>query len=224
MHTISWVSPKVNRGVSPNQEVSHFFPESVSDCVADPSRVKMFLIGLLLIGRERPEKDKSGKSPDTPRTKRTQPPPKEIFWRTFLASKKNFPGRWWIQKPYKNQENHIHHRNLSSVDPIFFLQRKVPALEQGGGEMLSVLLHAFHCSGIVGGNVAGKCSWLTKRSGTSQSFGDLLHKKSRNLSYTTSSCQFLSAQRAANGGSDPSWLNLAFLGRPDFPSRGPKTL
>ena len=31
-------------------------------------------------------------------------------------------------------------------------------------------------------------------------------------------------QRAANGGSDPSWLNLAFLGRSDFPSRGPKTL
>ena len=28
------------------------------------------------------------------------------------------------------------------------------------------------------------------------------------------------AQRAANGGSDPSWLNLAFLGRPDFQSRG----
>ena len=31
-------------------------------------------------------------------------------------------------------------------------------------------------------------------------------------------------QRAENGGSDPSWLNLAFLGRPDFQSRGPKTL
>ena len=29
---------------------------------------------------------------------------KKIFWRTFLTSKKNFPGRWWIQKPYKNQE------------------------------------------------------------------------------------------------------------------------
>ena len=29
-------------------------------------------------------------------------------------------------------------------------------------------------------------------------------------------------QRAANGGSDPSWLNLAFLGRPDFQSKGPK--
>ena len=26
------------------------------------------------------------------------------------------------------------------------------------------------------------------------------------------------------GGLDPSWLNLAFLGRPDFPSRGPKIL
>ena len=32
----------------------------------------------------------------------------------------------------------------------------------------------------------------------------------------------LGFQRAANGGSDPSWLNLAFLGRPDFPSRGPQ--
>ena len=56
---------------------------------------------------------------------------KKIFWRTFLASKKNFPGRWWIQKPYKNQENHIHHRNLSSVDPIFSA-KKSSALEQGG--------------------------------------------------------------------------------------------
>ena len=27
---------------------------------------------------------------------------------------------------------------------------------------------------------------------------------------------------AANGGSDPSWLNLALLGRPDFQSRGPQ--
>ena len=31
-------------------------------------------------------------------------------------------------------------------------------------------------------------------------------------------------QRAANGGLDPWWLDLAFLGRPTFPSRGPKTL
>ena len=44
--------------------------------------------------------------------------------RTFLASKKNFPGRWWIQKPYKDQENQIHHRNLSSVHPIFFCKAK----------------------------------------------------------------------------------------------------
>ena len=26
-------------------------------------------------------------------------------------------------RPYKNQENHIHHRNLSSVDPIFLLRK-----------------------------------------------------------------------------------------------------
>ena len=31
------------------------------------------------------------------------------------------------------------------------------------------------------------------------------------------------SQRAENGGLDPSWLIFAFLGRPDFPSRGPKT-
>ena len=31
-------------------------------------------------------------------------------------------------------------------------------------------------------------------------------------------------QRAENGGLDPSWLNLAFLGRPDFQSRGSKIL
>ena len=29
-----------------------------------------------------------------------------------------------------------------------------------------------------------------------------------------------SVQRAENGGLDPSWLGFAFLGRPDFPSRG----
>ena len=31
-------------------------------------------------------------------------------------------------------------------------------------------------------------------------------------------------QRAENGGLDPSWLIFAFLGRPDFPPKGPKTL
>ena len=59
------------------------------------------------------------------RTKKcTRPPPKVNLWGTFLASKKNFPGRWWIQKPYENQENHIYHRNLSSVAPIFFGKEK----------------------------------------------------------------------------------------------------
>ena len=49
---------------------------------------------------------------------------KKIIWGTFLSSKQNFPGRWWIQKPYENQENHIYHRNLSSVVPIFFGKEK----------------------------------------------------------------------------------------------------
>ena len=31
-------------------------------------------------------------------------------------------------------------------------------------------------------------------------------------------------QRAENGVLDPSWLDLAFLGHPDFQSRGPKLL
>ena len=48
---------------------------------------------------------------------------KNIFWGTFLASKKNIPGRW-IRKPYKNQESHIYHRNLSSVAPIVFGKEK----------------------------------------------------------------------------------------------------
>ena len=52
---------------------------------------------------------------------------KKIFWRRFLAPKRSFPGRWWIQKPYKNLES----RNLSFVDPIFSAKRS-SALEQGG--------------------------------------------------------------------------------------------
>ena len=31
-------------------------------------------------------------------------------------------------------------------------------------------------------------------------------------------------QRAEKGGLDPSWLDFAFLGRPDFPSKDPQTL
>ena len=48
----------------------------------------------------------------------------KLFWVTFLASKKNFPGRWWIQQPYQNQESHIYHRNLSSVAPSFFFVKE----------------------------------------------------------------------------------------------------
>ena len=50
--------------------------------------------------------------------------------------------------------------------------------------------------------------------------------KKRNLSNFLGDARLGCAynQRAENGGLDPSWLNLAFLGRPDFQSRGPKTL
>ena len=34
----------------------------------------------------------------------------------------------------------------------------------------------------------------------------------------------LTNQRAKNGRLDPSWLDFAFLGRPDFQSRGPRRL
>ena len=51
---------------------------------------------------------------------------KKIFWGTFLASKKNFPGRWWIREPYKNQEP----PKSFLCGTHFFLQSS--ALEQGG--------------------------------------------------------------------------------------------
>ena len=34
----------------------------------------------------------------------------------------------------------------------------------------------------------------------------------------------ITAKRAENGGLDPSWLDLAFSGRPDFQFRGPQIL
>ena len=48
---------------------------------------------------------------------------KKIFWRTFLASKKNFPGRWWIQKPNKNQET-TSTTEIFPLWPPFFRQQK----------------------------------------------------------------------------------------------------
>ena len=50
---------------------------------------------------------------------------KKIFWRTILASKKNFPCRWWIQKPYKNPGKPYPPPKSFLCGPHFFLQRKV---------------------------------------------------------------------------------------------------
>ena len=49
---------------------------------------------------------------------------RKSFGELFLASKKNFPGRWWIQKPYENQET-ISTTEILPLWPPFFLQRKV---------------------------------------------------------------------------------------------------
>ena len=48
--------------------------------------------------------------------------------------------------------------------------------------------------------------------------------KAMNIRTKVRDVRNLPAQRAENGGLDPSWLIFAFLGRPDFQSRGPKLL
>ena len=81
--------------------------------VQSQSPISPFCFALVLKGFEQKNK------------KRTRPPPKKNHLGNFLASKKNFPGWWWIQKPYK------HHEAISTTEifplwPPFFRQRKVP--------------------------------------------------------------------------------------------------
>ena len=68
------------------------------------------------------------------RKKRTRPPPKENIWGAFLASKKSFPGRWWIQKPIKSGKT-ISTTEIFPLWPPFF--RQSSELEQGGVCFLS---------------------------------------------------------------------------------------
>ena len=51
---------------------------------------------------------------------------KQIIWTTFLASKKTIQASGGYKSPVKTRQSNIHHRNLSSVGPHSFLQRKVP--------------------------------------------------------------------------------------------------
>ena len=44
----------------------------------------------------------------------------ELFW----PQRKAFQASGGYKNPIKNQENHIHHRKLSSVDPILFCKEK----------------------------------------------------------------------------------------------------
>ena len=51
--------------------------------------------------------------------------------RTFLASKKNFPGQWWIQETYKTKKS----ISTTEIFPLWtqsFSAKKSSALEQGG--------------------------------------------------------------------------------------------
>ena len=64
---------------------------------------------------------------------RTRPPPKGNLMENFSGLKeKPFQAGGAYKNRIKTQQNHIHHRNLSSVDPIFSEQKKSSALEQGG--------------------------------------------------------------------------------------------
>ena len=57
------------------------------------------------------------------RRKRTRPPPKEYLLDN-LSGLKKFQASGGYKKPVKTRINHIHHRNLSSVGPIFFGKKK----------------------------------------------------------------------------------------------------
>ena len=59
------------------------------------------------------------------RKKRTRPPPKEDLLGNFSGLRgETFRAGGGYKNPNKNQENHIHHRNLSRVDPILFCKEQ----------------------------------------------------------------------------------------------------
>ena len=49
---------------------------------------------------------------------------RKIFWGTFLASKKNFPGRWWIQKPDETRKTISTTKIFPLWPPFFFGKEK----------------------------------------------------------------------------------------------------
>ena len=62
---------------------------------------------------------------NTEKKKRTRPPPKENLLGNFSGLKENFPGRWWIQKPYGNPVKPYLSPKSCLYGPIFFRQREV---------------------------------------------------------------------------------------------------
>ena len=51
---------------------------------------------------------------------------KKIFGGTFLAGMNSFPGRWWIEKPYKKNRKTISTTKIFHRWPAFLRQREVP--------------------------------------------------------------------------------------------------
>ena len=117
-----------------------------------------------------------------------------------------------------------------------WVQKCYPVLGLGSGERLlghfqtqSSALDKFQFS--ISRNAASYGSslhvagWRRNQTGTAIRLSRLRNQNRRSRLPATEigTVLFLSiCQRAKNGGLDPSWLNLGFLGRPDFQSRVPK--
>ena len=59
---------------------------------------------------------------------------KKISWRTFLASKMNFSGRWSIHKPHIPTKKTVSSTEIFRLWPPFFSAKKSSPLELGGHE------------------------------------------------------------------------------------------
>ena len=87
------------------------------------------------------------------------------------------------------------------------------------------------CLGVKGGCTSCKFWDASTLSSPSYFEGDPLEKKENQIqalgqgkTSPEMNRKWFFGRGPRMGGLDPSWLNLALLGRPDFPSRGPKTL
>ena len=86
-------------------------------------------------------------SPLQRRKTRTPPPPTEIVWRTFLGSKRNFPGRWQIPKPYIKTRKAISTTKIVPLWPPFFSAKTAKEkFLTGAGRCMLAFSH--HCPSL----------------------------------------------------------------------------